>query len=185
MLRFDPTSYDWPAAPSWLLFDRAYRERTPFGPLEPGGDDPEWLCRAPDLRALAALLGLDPDVLNATVSAFNAGAERGHDSEFGRGAYGYDRWIGDASAPHPNLAPVETPPFYAVPVRVGCLGTKGGPRTDAWGRVQRSGGGVVSGLFAAGNAAANPFGLGTPGGGGTIGPALVFGTRAGEAAAQA
>jgi succinate dehydrogenase/fumarate reductase flavoprotein subunit len=184
MLRFDPSGYEWPAAPSWLVFDRAYRDRTAFGPLAPGGDDPDWLRRAPDLRTLAAHLGLDPDVVEATVATFNADAAGGRDHEFGRGAYVYDRWIGDTSTPHPTLAPLETPPYYAVPVRVGCLGTKGGPRTDAWGRVRRSGGGVVRGLFAAGNAAANPFGLGTPGGGATIGPALVFGTRAGETAAQ-
>ena len=62
-------------------------------------------------------------------------------------------------------------------------GTKGGPRTDASGRVRRNNGGVVDGLYAAGNAAASPFGIGTAGGGSTIGPALVFGTRAGVAAA--
>jgi hypothetical protein len=184
MLRFDPAGYDWPAAPSWLVFDRAYRERTPFGPLEPSDDDPEWLCRAPDIPELARRLGVPPDVLAATVALFNHDAARGTDREYGRGSGGYDRWIGDASAPDPTLAPLETPPFYAVEVRVGCLGTKGGPRTDAWGRVVRSGGGMVPGLYAAGNAAANPFGLGTPGGGATIGPALVFGTRAGEAAAD-
>jgi succinate dehydrogenase/fumarate reductase flavoprotein subunit len=43
-------------------------------------------------------------------------------------------------------------------------------------------GSVIEGLFAAGNAAANPFGIATPAGGATLGPALVFGTRAGEAA---
>jgi succinate dehydrogenase/fumarate reductase flavoprotein subunit len=44
-------------------------------------------------------------------------------------------------------------------------------------------GAVVPGLYAAGNVAANPFGTATPAGGGTLGPALVFGFRAGEAAA--
>ena len=76
-----------------------------------------------------------------------------------------------------------SPPFFAIEVRPGCLGTKGGPRTDASGRVRRNHGGVVDGLYAAGNAAASPFGIGTAGGGSTIGPALVFGTRAGVAAA--
>ena len=41
----------------------------------------------------------------------------------------------------------------------------------------------VSGLYAAGNAAASPFGTATAAGGATLGPALVFGFRAGEAAA--
>ena len=39
-------------------------------------------------------------------------------------------------------------------------------------------------LYAAGNPAASPFGTATAAGGATIGPALVFGTRAGEAAAH-
>jgi succinate dehydrogenase/fumarate reductase flavoprotein subunit len=63
------------------------------------------------------------------------------------------------------------------------MGTKGGPRTDDRGRVLSPDGSVVAGLYAAGNVAANPFGTATPAGGGTLGPALVFGFRAGEAAA--
>ena len=43
---------------------------------------------------------------------------------------------------------------------------------------------AITGLYAAGNAAASPFGTATAAGGATIGPALVFGTRAGEAAAH-
>jgi succinate dehydrogenase/fumarate reductase flavoprotein subunit len=45
-------------------------------------------------------------------------------------------------------------------------------------------GGPIAGLYAAGNAAANLFGTATPAGGATLGPALVFGYRAGEAAAR-
>lgn len=184
MLRFDAGTYTWPAAPCWLVFDRAYRERTTIGPLPPDGDDPQWLRRADDLPSLAKQIGLPPGALDETVEKFNVSAKAGFDAEFGRGAHPYDRWIGDPDAPDANLAPLEAPPFYAVEVLVGCLGTKGGPRTDADARVLRDDGAPVPGLFAAGNAAASPFGIGSPGGGGTIGPALVFGTRAGEAAAQ-
>jgi succinate dehydrogenase/fumarate reductase flavoprotein subunit len=183
MLRFDAAAYTWPAAPCWLVFDRAYRERTTIGPLAPGDDDEPWLHRADDLATLARHLGLPAGSLEETVEAFNAHAKAGSDPDFGRGSHPYDRWIGDPTAPDPNLAPIDTAPFYAVEVLVGCLGTKGGPRTDRDARVLRDDGVPVPGLFAAGNAAANPFGIGSPGGGGTIGPALVFGTRAGETAA--
>jgi succinate dehydrogenase/fumarate reductase flavoprotein subunit len=142
------------------------------------------MVRADDLGALARAIGVPPDTFTDTVERFNVHAKAGVDPDFGRGAHDYDRWIGNHEAPDPNLAPLETPPYYAVQVLAGCLGTKGGPRTDRDARVLRGDGGTIEGLFAAGNAAASPFGIGTPGGGGTIGPALVFGTRAGEAAAR-
>lgn len=183
MLRFDAGAYGWPAAPAWLVFDRGYRARTAIGPLAPGDDDPDWMVRAGSVRELAAAIDVDPDTLVQTVDRFNEHAAVGHDPDFGRGDHPYDRWIGDARAPHPTLAPLRAPPFYALEVLPGCLGTKGGPRTDADGRVLTPDGTPIPGLLAAGNAAASPFGIGTPGGGGTIGPALVFGTRAGEAAA--
>jgi succinate dehydrogenase/fumarate reductase flavoprotein subunit len=50
--------------------------------------------------------------------------------------------------------------------------------------VLRVGGGVVPGLFAAGNATAAISGPAYFGPGGTIGPALVFGVLAGRAAAS-
>ena len=60
------------------------------------------------------------------------------------------------------------------------LGTNGGPRLDRNGQVRRSGGGVVGGLYAAGNTAANVFGWAYPSGGGTLGNGLVFGFLAGQ-----
>ena len=173
----------YPAAPCWLVFDAAYRRRYPVGPLEPGSPDPDWLTRADDLGALAAMLGIDPATLAETVSRFNAGAGRGADDDFGRGSFPYDRWIGDPRAPHPTLAPLCEAPFFALAVHLGCMGTKGGPRTDDRGRVLSTTGAAIAGLYAAGNAAASPFGTATAAGGATLGPALVFGFRAGEAAA--
>jgi succinate dehydrogenase/fumarate reductase flavoprotein subunit len=183
MLRFDAGSFGYPAAPCWLVFDSAYRRRTPLGPIGPNDPDPPWMRTADTVDALGDGLGLPPGSLARTVAEFNADAASGVDTRFGRGDHVYDRWIGDARAEHPTLAALSAPPFYAVEVRPGCLGTKGGPRTDASGRVRRNGGGIVVGLYAAGNAAASPFGIATAGGGSTIGPALVFGTRAGVAAA--
>jgi succinate dehydrogenase/fumarate reductase flavoprotein subunit len=170
-------------APCWLVFDATCRRRYPVGPLGPEEPDPSWLRRGDDLITLAHTIGVAAETLGATVDFFNAGAHRGVDSEFGRGSFPYDLWIGDARAPHPTLAPLDQAPFYALQVHLGCMGTKGGPRTDDRGRVLSGDGSCVAGLYAAGNVAASPFGAATPAGGGTLGPALVFGYRAGEAAA--
>jgi len=179
MFRFDAVRHTWPAAPCWLVFDAAYRGAYPVGPLGPGDPDPAWLRSAPTLEALAKEIGVGPAALGATVGRFNDGAARGVDPDFGRGSLPYDRWVGGEC-----LAPLTRAPYYAAQVHVGCLGTKGGPRTDDAGRVLRPDGAAIPGLYAAGNAAASPFGTATAAGGATIGPALVFGTRAGEAAAR-
>jgi 3-oxosteroid 1-dehydrogenase len=172
------------AGPCWLVFDATCRRRYPMGPLGPDDPDPSWLRRGDDLFTLAGAIGVAAETLGATVDCFNAGAHRGDDPEFGRGSFPYDRWIGDSRAPHPTLAPLGPAPFYALQVHLGCMGTKGGPRTDDRGRVLGLDGSTVTGLYAAGNVAASPFGDATPAGGGTLGPALVFGFRAGEAAAR-
>ncbi|HUY64577.1 MAG TPA: FAD-dependent oxidoreductase [Acidimicrobiales bacterium] len=164
----------------WMVFDGAYRERYPVGPLAPGDLDPPWLTVADDVAGLARILGLD--ALEDTVARFNAGAERGVDPDFGRGEHPYDRWIGDPGAAHPTLAALTRAPYYALEVHLGCMGTKGGPRTDDRGRVLGGGAWVCRGLYAAGNAAGSPFGSVTAAGGATLGPAMAFGYRAGEAA---
>ena len=67
----------------------------------------------------------------------------------------------------------------------GCLSTKGGPRTDGDGRVRSiaGNGSVIEGLYAVGNCSASAFGMAYPGAGGTLGQGLMFGFRAGDAAA--
>jgi succinate dehydrogenase/fumarate reductase flavoprotein subunit len=78
-----------------------------------------------------------------------------------------------------SLRSIEEPPFYALPIYHGVLGTNGGLRIDHRARVLAARGGVIDGLYAAGNATANVFGPAYPGGGATIGPALTFGYLAG------
>lgn len=167
----------------WLIFDAACRATSFIGPLAPGSTDPDWLVSAEKVSSLAAELGIEPAVLTETVERFNVNASDGEDPDFGRGSFYYDRWIGEHDAPHPTLAPLADPPYYAVPVSCGCMGTKGGPVTDPSGRVVSTTRAPIKGLYAAGNVAASIFPTSTPAGGATLGPALVFGTRAGEAAA--
>lgn len=172
--------------PAWIVFDAEHLRRYGFLGVAPGGAAPEWFCESPDLAALAARTGIAPEGLAQTVAAWNRGVAAGADPEFGRGASAYDGYWGDDQADTPagrTLGPLDTAPYYAVPLSVGAMGTKGGPRTDADGRVLHVTGRPIRGLFAAGNAMAGVTGRAYGGAGGTIGPAMVFGFRAGRAAA--
>lgn len=180
---FDPGGFRFERDPAWLVFDATYRRRYAVGPTLTDDPTPAWWVTADDLPSLAEGMGVDATELIATVDRFAAAAEAGDDPDFGRGRSAYDRFVGDGRAPSPNLRAPSDPPYFAVPVRAGLLGTKGGPRTDGDGRVLDLDGEVIAGLYAVGNAAASPLGMAYPGAGGTLGPALVFGTLAGQAAA--
>lgn len=178
MLNFEATSYSLPHATAWLVFDAAYRSRYRIGPLGRRDPDPAWLLKAGSVRQLAELIGAPPEVMEATVERFNAYAARGEDPDFGRGAYPYDRFIGE-------LGPMGDGPYFALKLVPGCLGTKGGPRTDGDGRVLSiAGGRPIPRLYAAGNVAASAFGMAYPGAGSTLGQGLFGGHRAGTAAAS-
>jgi 3-oxosteroid 1-dehydrogenase len=132
--------------------------------------------RAPDLTELAAQIGIDAAALAKTVARFNEFAQAGRDEDFGRGDSAYDRYYGDPrQRPNPNLAPLRRPPFYAIKIVPGDLGTKGGLRTDERARVLRHDGTPVPGLYAAGNASAAVMGHSYAGAGATIAPAMTFG----------
>ncbi len=173
---FDPTSQAYPnQAPAWMVFDQGVRESVQILSMLPDGPVPDWMPHAPTIRDLAGKIGLDPDALEATVERFNRDASEGRDPDFGRTEVGL---MGPG-----QVRPVDRAPFYAVEIHPGTLGTNGGPRLDADGRVRSSRGGVVPGLYAAGNTAASAFARAYPGGGATLGNGLVFGFRAGRHAA--
>lgn len=180
---FDPGEFRFERDPSWLIFDAHYRDRYPVGPLLPDTPDPDWLFSADTIGGLAELINVSATVLTATIEHFNMGAAIGLDPDFGRGSRAFDGATGDPAAAHPTLRALTAAPYYALRVHPGLGGTKGGPRTDSHGRVQHINGGAIPGLYAAGNAAASPFGFAYPGVGGTLGQALTFGALAGKAAA--
>ncbi|MGV0746673.1 FAD-dependent oxidoreductase [Mycolicibacter heraklionensis] len=172
--------------PAWIVFDAGHLRRYGFLGVAPDGIAPEWFSESPDLAALAAKTGINADGLARTVATWNRDVAAGTDPEFGRGSSAYDGYWGDDQASTVagrTLGPIDTAPFYAVPLSVGAMGTKGGPRTDSDGRVLHVTGRPIPGLFAAGNAMAGVTGRAYGGAGGTIGPAMVFGFRAGRAAA--
>ncbi|CAN7551827.1 FAD-dependent oxidoreductase [Mycolicibacterium frederiksbergense] len=172
--------------PAWIVFDAQHLKRYGFLGVDPDGAAPDWFHESATLDDLGAKLGIDPEGLTRTVDAWNTNVADEKDPDFGRGASAYDGYWGDPTAATPalqTLGPLDTAPFYAVPVAVGAMGTKGGPRTDRDGRVLHVSGKVIPGLFAAGNAMAGVTGKAYGGAGGTLGPAMTFGYRSGYAAA--
>ena len=131
---------------------------------------------------MAAAAGIDAAGLRESVQRWNGFVAEGRDRDFGRGDSVYDRFHGDPTAAHPNLGSLERGPYYALPVHLGAVGTSGGPRIDAHGRVQHVRDRPIPGLYGAGNVIASPAGPAYFGGGTTIGMALVWGHIAGEAA---
>ncbi|MGA6205901.1 FAD-dependent oxidoreductase [Nocardia testacea] len=172
--------------PGWMVFDAEHLRRYGFLGVEPGGAAPDWFRESADLAELAARTGIDPEGLRRTVTDWNRAVAAGSDPDFGRGASEYDGYWGDPDAETVagrTLGPIDTGPYYAVPVTVGAMGTKGGPRTDRDARVRHISGAVIPGLYAVGNAMAGVTGRAYGGAGGTIGPGMVWGLRAGHHAA--
>jgi 3-oxosteroid 1-dehydrogenase len=172
--------------PCWLIFDAKFRKKFSAGGLMPTVHTAEdkvptdwwnhYIFRAHTIEQLCEKINLPVEAVKQVVANMNEYAKTGVDPEFGRGGNPYDQMFGDPSAtPNPNLGPIDTPPFYAVPINAGDLGTKGGLKCDARARVVDSEGNPIAGLYAAGNQSGSPFGDVYPGAGATIGPAMTFG----------
>jgi len=183
--------------PCWLVFDSVFRTKFSAGGIMPTilmpdkKIPPDWwdhyIFRADSIEALAAKIHVPIDALKKTVANMNAYAVTGVDPEFGRGSNIYDQMFGDANVkPNPCIGPIAAPPYYAVAINCGDLGTKGGLKADAHARVLDGNGRPIPNLYAAGNNSGSPFGNCYPGAGGTIGPAMTFGfVAANDIAARA
>lgn len=175
------------SVPAYLIFDSRFRRKYPFGPLLQSSQQPDWaipkrlldkdyLCKADTLGALAVQLGIDAAGLVRTVEKIGQYARTGTDLDFHRGENIFDRYYGDREVkPNACLAPLETPPYYAIKAYAGELGTKGGLRTDASARVLSEQGAVIPGLYAIGNCSASIMDRSYPGAGSTLGPGMTFG----------
>lgn len=173
---FDPGAYRYGNQPCWLIFDQRFRDSYSVATVTPDAPTPHWMTKADSLDDLATAVGIDPEGLQHQVAEFNEHAAEGHDPKFHRGESVYDTYRGDPTmTPHRNLRPLESGPYYAVPLILGCLGTKGGPVTDAHGRVLDTHDRPIPGLVACGNVAASPFGPGYPGAGATLAAGMTFG----------
>lgn len=184
MYRID--SPESPCVPAYFVFDAVYRRNYMCGPLLQGSAQPDWMARklfktgylkkANSLAELATLLGVDPEGLKESVRKNDKYARTGIDLDFQRGETIYDRYYGDAKVePNPCIGPIDTPPYYAIEVFPGEVGTKGGLTVDARARVLTEAGEVIGGLYAIGNCSSSVMGRSYPGAGATIGPAMAFG----------
>ncbi len=183
--QLDAGSFEYTNLPAWLLFDHQYATRSGLYRFRGEGPVPGWLLAAETLAELADRAGIDGLQLEETVARWNAQVADLDDSDFGRGRSVNDTHWGDGTrSASATLGPIDTPPYYAVQVRPGALGTKGGPRTNRFGQVLDVDGEVIEGLYAAGNVMASAMGMTYGGAGGTLGPAMVFGFLAGCHAAS-
>lgn len=169
----DPNTGGARHLPAWLITDRAFLRRQPlvrrFARRRRG-----WLVRAGSLPELARKIGVPGDALAETVARFNRFCALGTDADFHR-----EQVPGGPDAAD-RLAPIARPPFLAVPFNRSFVSTKGGPRTNALGQVLRADGTVITGLYCAGVAMANPIGTRAVGSGTTIGPNLTWGFICGQ-----
>src|SRR3546814_16135276 len=74
----------------------------------------------------------------------------------------------------PARGAIWCPPFYAIELVPGDVGTSGGVVTDASARVLRDDGSPIDGLYATGTSAASVMGRYAPGAGASIGPSLLW-----------
>ncbi len=184
--QLDAGSFEYSNLPAFLVFDQQYLAGGSIAGFKGEGAVPGWLTCADSLAELADLIGVDGVGLEETVARWNAQVADLDDPDFGRGRSINDTHWGDGSRTlSATLGPIDTGPYYAVQVRPGALGTKGGPRTNAEAQVLDLDGQPIPGLYAAGNVMASAMGMTYGGAGGTLGPGMVFGFAAGRAAAYA
>lgn len=163
---------------AWVVFDQAIWEGPgqegviPANPhlIKAGGS----MLKANTLRELASQAGIAAEPLEATVRDYEQALSAGRLPQ-----------LEPPRTPTAKQAmPIRKPPFYAVPLCAGITYTLGGIATDEHGRVLRSDGGPISGLYAVGATAGGATGGKSSNYVGGLIDGLAFGLRAAEHAAQ-
>lgn len=188
-IMFDIRNFVYPRVPSWLVFDETLRTRRSvvslrgigYHGIEWGEDNSKaiengWILKAPTIEGLATEIQGHPDnrdlldarTLSQTVSRYNTYCDQGTDEEFGSKAK--------------NMAPLRTPPYYALPLYPGGPNTKGGLMANASREVLNVDGEPIPNLYTAGEiSSAFKF---VYQGGGNLAECIVFGRMAGKNAAK-
>lgn len=170
--------------PAYLICNAAFVRQYGLGAIYPGTRNLRpfeangYLRVADSIRALARAIGVPETTLEATLVRYNEDAQRGVDTEFGKGTTELNRFNGDPShVPNPCVAPITEGPYCAVAVWPAEIACSTGLETDVDGVVRRADGTPIDGLYACGNDMASIMRGTYPGPGTTLGPALVFAYR--------
>lgn len=165
-----------PRGIAFQVFDQKIMDRSSAlpGPWHFKGAYADGLVfRANTVEGLASLLGIDAQVLHATVDRYNAFADNGYDEEFGRAFEDYGLTGGGR---------IDSPPYYGYPCTSGLTTTYCGLAVDSTLNVLNVFGRPIVGLFAAGEILGGLHGAGYLSGS-ALSKAAVFGRVAGSSAA--
>ncbi|MDF1790944.1 MAG: FAD-dependent oxidoreductase [Thalassobaculaceae bacterium] len=172
---------DGSTIPAFEITDAEGLRKYGLGMVHPGGRGlvpflaDGYLVRADSLGELAGMLEIDAAGLTETVARMNGFAQTGEDTDFQRGTTVYQRANGDPKhGPNPTLGPIRTPPFYAIRLWPGDIGSAIGLVTDTDAQVLDGEGEPIGGLYACGNDMHSVMGGVYPAPGINLGPAIAF-----------
>lgn len=180
--QFGKAMYDKDAIPAYLICDRSFMKRYGLGNIKPGGQMPlsrairtGYISEAASVAELAYTIGVDGDRLNYHISRMNGFSRLGTDEDFGKGSTYYNRFLGDpTNSPNPCLGTIDEPPFYALKVVPGNIGSSRGIVTDTFARALDAEDSPIPGLYVCGNDMNSPVGGSYIGAGITLGPSITF-----------
>lgn len=159
------TDGETPNLPFFMIWDTQHHRKYGLGRTPPGAPYPDGLvARGDTIADLAVELGVDPQGLVSTVERFNSFAAGDDDPDFGRGSnLSVRRFRGDNShSPNPNMGPITEGPFFGMRMRLLNTGiAAAGVKTGSDGRVVRTDGTAIPGLFATGECVARTNGGGS------------------------
>jgi fumarate reductase flavoprotein subunit len=168
---------DQPDAVCFQLFDQTVMDRSKPEPVArnaQGAFERGLILRTGSIREAATAMGLDPDVVEAEVAAYNSDVADGTDRAFNRQTI-----VNDQGKPHP----LETAPFYIYACTTCLIGTYAGLVADDQMALIDVFGDPIPGIFVAGEVVGGFHGPAQVSGTG-LGKASIFGRRAGLSAAR-
>ena len=149
---------------SWLIVDQKMVDASS---VIQGYIKRELMLSGDTYEALAEALGIPADTFAATMQTWNGYVADKSDPDFGRTSF---------------AQPLDTAPYYAVKVTAGIHHTMGGLKIDPETHVLSTDGGIIPGLFAAGEVTGGVHGANRLGGN-AVADFVVFGRIAGAQAA--